>query len=309
MFEGNDFFHEVVENLFDGVYVVDLQRKIVFWNRGAWMITGFTSEEVVGARCADNILMHVTETGEGVCCGMCPLSATLRDGQPREVDLFLHHKQGHRLPVSIRISPLRDAEGTIIGAVEVFNVNAGKAAALEKIKELENLAFMDSLTRIANRRYLELSLQAHLNEAGRYRWPFGVLFLDIDHFKAVNDHYGHDIGDQVLRMVANTLAASTRSFDLIGRWGGEEFVAVISNADAAQVEAVAQRYRALVEQSFLMVGEAQMRVTVSIGGTLAYPGDDIDSLIKRADQLMYRSKELGRNCVSLDAGMMELLPA
>ena len=166
---------------------------------------------------------------------------------------------------------------------------------------LEKLSSLDPLTNLPNRRSMETSIAARMAETRRYDVTFGVLFVDIDRFKAVNDAHGHETGDQVLRLVAKTLARSLRPFDVCGRWGGEEFLAIILNVDTLQLEVVAERVRALIAQTRIPLGGDHMSVTASIGGTLAQAGDSLESLVDRADRAMYASKMAGRNRITLDA--------
>jgi len=285
--------------LYDGVYYVDRERRIRYWNPAAERITGFHADEVVGSRCSDNILMHVDENGENLCITNCPLAHTMEDGRLREVEVFLHHKEGHRVPVSVRASALRDDRDEIIGAVEVFTDVSNREASLLRVRELERLAMLDGLTQLANRRYVEEALTSRIEEAWRYDIPFGVLFMDIDHFKQVNDRYGHDAGDAVLRTVAATLQQNARSFDLVGRWGGEEFVVLLRNVDRAGLERIGERYRHLVAQTRSRAGDETIQATVSIGGTLLQRDETSEDVIQRADRLMYRSKSEGRNRLSV----------
>jgi PAS domain S-box-containing protein len=118
------FYATLLDNLYDGVYFVDRERRITFWNKAAERITGFTKAEVVGKRCADNLLRHVDNRGNSLCEGACPLSYTLNDSQPRSASVFLHHKDGHRLPVAIRVAPITDHQQKIVGAVEIFRDNS-----------------------------------------------------------------------------------------------------------------------------------------------------------------------------------------
>ena len=293
------FYRELLDNLYDGVYFVDRDRVITYWNKGAQRITGYRAEEVIGRRCADNVLTHIDENGSTLCLGCCPLAETIEDGKPRSSEVFLMHKDGHRIPISVRVSAIRDSRGTVIGGVEIFTDNSPKVAALERVKEVEKLAYLDPLTGLANRRYAEIALQARFEELRRYGWPFGVAFVDIDHFKNVNDRFGHGVGDEVIRMVALTLVNCVRSFDIVGRWGGEEFIIIIANVDAGELQTSAGRFRSLVEQSSLPA-EFPLRVTVSVGATSARPEDTAETLIERADALMYRSKQAGRNRVTVD---------
>jgi len=285
--------------LHDGVYYVDLDRRIGYWNPAAERITGFTREEVLGSRCSDNILMHVDEKGVNLCNTLCPLTHTMKDGKLREVDVYLHHKDGHRVPVYVRASALRSDRGDIVGAVEIFTDVSNREATLLRVRELEQLAMLDGLTQLANRRYAEGELGSRIEEAWRYDLPFGVLFMDIDHFKKINDQYGHEAGDAVLRTVAATLARNARSFDLVGRWGGEEFIVLLRNVDLAGLERIGERYRHLVAQTLTHTGGETIQATVSMGGTILRKEDTPDTVIRRADQLMYRSKSEGRNRLSM----------
>ncbi len=297
---GDGFFRNLLDDLLDGVYIVDCERRITYWNKGAEKISGFSAQDVLGLRCQDNLLRHVDGEGCALCTDHCPLAATIEDGKAREADLFLHHKAGHRVPIWVRVSPIRGDGGHIIGAVETFSENSAKTTALEQLVELQDLALLDPLAGVGNRRFAEVRLRASLDSLQRYGWRFGVLFLDVDHFKEINDTYGHDIGDKVLRMVARTLGGNLRSADSLGRWGGEEFLAVITNTTEESLRTTAERGRKLVAASSLESEPDSIQVTVSIGATMARPEDTVESLVKRADRLVYRAKARGRNRVEFD---------
>jgi diguanylate cyclase (GGDEF)-like protein/PAS domain S-box-containing protein len=293
-------FRTLIDNLYDGVYYVDRQRTIQYWNKAAEKITGYKSQQVVGKRCSDNILTHVDHEGNILCQGMCPLAETISDGSPREAEVYLHHKAGHRVPVSIRATPIRDDQGSIIGAVELFADISSKEATLLRMKELESRALLDHLTQLANRQFVEMELVNRLEEKKRYGWPFGILFLDIDDFKKINDTYGHDMGDAVLKSVSNTFTSNARPFDLFGRWGGEEFLGILKNVNGKILYDIGKRLRLLIKESYLMVDGKKIQVTVSMGGTLARRDDTKDTLVRRADRLMYKSKEGGKNRFTID---------
>ena len=299
MFENTATYQEVLNNLYEGVYFLDTDRAITFWNQGAERITGYVAPEVMGRSCADNVLCHVDNQGTDLCKCQCPAADTLQDGQSREASVFLLHKAGHRVPVRIRVAPILDVDGRIIGAVEVFSENSSRENLRQRIDLLEKLTGLDPLTQLSNRRRLEEEIQARLAESQRYGLTFGILFADIDRFKRVNDNYGHTTGDQVLKMVGHTMLNALRPFDIVGRWGGEEFLAVVVNVDLETLTTVAERMRALVTQSRLNHDSENITVSVSVGATLVLPGDDADSLVKRADEGMYRSKAGGRNQVTL----------
>ena len=290
---------DVLENLHDGLYCTDTHRVITFWNHAAERITGYPAAEVLGRSCAANILVHVDTDGRSLCRGLCPLAMTMADCVGREAEVFLRHRDGHRVPVLVRTGPLKDRAGPVVGGVELFTDLSNILANNSRVRELEQLALLDTLTQLANRAYLQREIEARFEEMRRYGIPFGLLFMDIDFFKRFNDTYGHDVGDAVLKLVANTFTANSRAFDVYGRWGGEEFVGVIRSIDAEDLVVLGNRMRVLVNQSFLMHDEARLGVSISLGATVAKPDDTAESLIKRADQLLYRSKKEGRNRLTL----------
>ncbi len=292
-----EFYKHILDNLGDGIYFTDRQRRITYWNLGAERITGYQAENVIGTCCSDNLLMHVDDAGTILCHDMCPLAHTMADGQPREAEVYLHHLDGHRVPVTVRATPIYE-NGVIVGAVETFRDHTTRIAALQKIEELQREVYLDRLTSVGNRRYSELILDQSQHELVSHRVPFGILYIDIDHFKNVNDTFGHRIGDQVLKMVAQTLASNVRPFDFVGRWGGEEFIVVAVNVDQTGLNAIAEKLRSLVERSRLDVGGAEIQVTISVGSVLANPTIPMDELVERADQLLYHSKNSGRNRIT-----------
>lgn len=290
----------VLENLSDGVYFVDRSRRILYWNKGAERITGFSAGEVVGHRCKDGILNHCDEAGTLLCGDGCPLLATIHDGQPREVRVFLHHKSGRLRPVCVRASALHDATGKVIGGVEVFHDDSALVDSRRRAEDLERASLLDPLTGAGNRRLGEATLAGWVDQYRRFERPFGLLFLDIDRFKAVNDRFGHDIGDQALQIVTGTIANVSCHGDEVIRWGGDEFVVLLGDADACSLRAVAERLRMAVKQSRLFAGQRRVPLSVSMGGTLVAPGDTIELMLARADGLMYGSKASGRDRVTLD---------
>ncbi len=288
-------YANILDNLHDGLYFVDCKRKITYWNKGAERITGFLATEVVGRSCADNILTHIDSEGIKLCRGLCPLAATISDGHAREAEVFLHHKDGHRVPVFVRISTLKNPEGEVVGGIELFTDISSILINNARVKELEQLALLDNLTQLANRHYLEREIHARFEELKREKIPFGILFIDIDYFKKVNDTHGHDVGDKVLKFVATTFISNSRPFDLYGRWGGEEFIGIIRNIDAEDLVLLGNRLRVLIEHSYIVHQGQKLSVNISLGATLAHDTDTNDTLIKRADDLLYTSKRDGRN--------------
>jgi diguanylate cyclase (GGDEF)-like protein/PAS domain S-box-containing protein len=291
---------DLLDNLHDGLYFVDINRAITFWNKAAEHITGFSASDVKGCRCADNILTHVDKEGNGLCHGPCPLAATIADGISREAAIFLHHKNGHRIPVSVRTIPLRDKNGTIIGGAEMFTDISDEAAIHQRLEELEKLSLVDDLTQLSNRNHTTSMLEATLQEKKRYDLPFGLLLIDIDNFKQINDTYGRATGDAVLKMVASTLRNSTRPFDHFGRWEDEQFIGIVRNVDTSALKTVGNKCRVLVEKSYLKFENRLLHVTISLGVTLARIDDTAEMLLKRVSTLLSDSKKAGKNRLSAD---------
>lgn len=294
-----DLYENILDNLFDGVYYLDRERKIIFWNQAAERITGFSKGEVVGSKCSANILNHIDEDGSELCENGCPVTATMADRKLHEAHVYLHHKNGHRVPVSVRVTPVTDDQNEVVGAVEIFSDNSQRIDTLTELELLRNEILIDGLTGVGNRSVAELILGAYLQQLRFNDTPFGVLFLDIDFFKLVNDTFGHDIGDQVLKMVSGTISSLMRPSDMVARWGGEEFLIIVPNIGKDILAKLGERVRAFIERSWIIIDGHKLGVTVSIGGTMAYAEDDIESIIKRADTQTYHSKEAGRNRISI----------
>lgn len=290
----------ILDNLYEGVYFINRKKRIIYWNKGAEQITGYNRTELIGQKCSENMIIHIDTNGNILCQDRCPLNKTLEKGSFYEGEAYLHHKNGYRIPVFVRINPIRNSEGEIIGGVEVFIDNNSNVAVQQKIYELQKLALLDPLTEIGNRRYGEIKLNEAFNAWERYKIPFGILYLDIDNFKTINDQNGHDIGDQILKMITRTLMKNLRPFDFLSRWGGEEFIAIIINIKEDELFNMANRLRMLVEKSNLFLKNKIVNATISIGVAIVNKKDTIESLIKRADSLLYVSKNSGRNKISAD---------
>jgi diguanylate cyclase (GGDEF)-like protein/PAS domain S-box-containing protein len=293
------FYRAIVDSLYDAAYFVDPDRRITYWNKSAERLTGFKSREVVDKLCHDDILSHVDERGTNLCKDDCPLAKTLRDGRRRETELYLRHKKGHRLPVLVRIAPVKNKEGAIVGAVEVFSDNSARLSRRARVEELERMALLDDLTGLPNRRCLERELTSRLSELERLGRLFGVILIDVDELAEVNRAYGRDVGDDVLRMVGQTLLYNSRPFDIVGRWERDRFMAIVVNVDRKELGRVAKRFQMLVDRSALPREDESVHVSVSIGATTAKWGDEAKQLLALAEGMLLQSKRTGRNRISV----------
>lgn len=162
---------------------------------------------------------------------------------------------------------------------------------------LEHAALTDSLTGMQNRRFFDEALREYLDAFGRIDRPVGLMIIDLDHFKAINDTHGHDIGDKVLKEVAACLRELTRYHDVVARLGGEEFAIVAANLDDAGLIAFAERVRKAVSALVVVNGNIRLKVTASLGLAVWNGKETAAELYRRADQRLYQAKGLGRNRV------------
>lgn len=290
-----EFYKQMLDHLTEGVYFVDNQRRILYWNLAAEMITGYRKEEVVGRCCSDNILDHVNGDQCSLCLGGCPLEKCLRVGLPIETRVFLSRKQGDRIPVNVKVVPIRGEAGVVIGAVEVFSDATGEVEVEQLNEDLQRLIRIDPLTQIPNRRAMMEALEREYQRFERYGTPFSVVFADIDHFKRINDTCGHLVGDRALQWFSRHLVRNLRRADLVGRYGGEEFVILLTATRAESANRIAEQLRStLAGLSFPETGNA---ITASFGVATIGPEETVESLLNRADGALYRAKKEGRNRV------------
>jgi len=296
----DETFLQVMNYISDGVYFVDLERKITYWNEAASKITGYSANEVMNRACFDDRLSHISDDGTHLCGESCPFQLSMQSGDIQNNQVYFLHKEGHRVPVWIKVVPLRDDSGKIVGAFQVFNRELEKQAVTTELIELRQKVQTDVLTGVRSRGYLESRLDTILVENRFLHNSFALLFVDIDHFKTINDQYGHVEGDRVLKMVAKTLMENTREADVVGRWGGDEFLVILKSPGSREmVQSIAEKLRILLENSVLTSKLNKLNISVSIGVAFPTVQDSVDAIIERADKLMYQSKHTGRNRITL----------
>ena len=295
-----EFSASLIENTFDGVCQVDEDGRVTAWNKGAFRITGFKAENIIGTNCGNNAVRYLWEDNQEIPQADTPLPATLKDGRRREAMIFFKHAEGYRVSTLARTFPILDEKGKTAGAIQIFSDNKSVIAAYHQNKHVEQTVLFDALTGIGNRSHIEGKIRFTLEQFRTNEISFGILFIDIDHFKEFNDTYGHLTGDKVLRVAANTLRQNLRFSDSCGRWGGEEFIVLVQDITKEGLEMVAEKLRTLVEHSGVEDDGKTLNITISIGATIAQPTDNIQSLLKRADELLYKSKQDGRNRVTID---------
>ncbi|HEX7806882.1 MAG TPA: diguanylate cyclase [Cellulomonas sp.] len=284
---------ELLDAMSDGMYVVEPSRRITYWNRAAEAISGFSADEMVGRWCGDGRLNHVNERGVELCGTSCPLVATMRDGRTRSVRVFLHHREGHVQPVHVTAVALRSEDGTISGAVETFRDDSDHRELEHDLREAEQLALIDPLTGVGNRRALDGCLSLRLSDWRRDGTRFAALVIDVDRFKQTNDTLGHDAGDAVLTVLARSLVHAVRGGDQVVRTGGDEFAVITGPITDDELRALTARLHVVAANS--RYGDlTPVRITVSIGAAMVGVDDDAAALMRRADRQLLRAKRTGR---------------
>jgi diguanylate cyclase (GGDEF)-like protein/PAS domain S-box-containing protein len=293
--ENETRLREITSTMSDGLMVVGRDGKIMFANPEAGLLLGYEANELLGADMHD--LLHVTAEGSPAARGECPVLGITRSGQTyRGVEESFRRKDGSVMPVSVSVSAVR--RDNDVGDIVVAFHDISERKLLER--ELEHRAHTDVLTGLSNRRHFYELAEQEVARAKRYGTPLAVLMLDIDHFKKINDTYGHPIGDAVLQKLSEVCRKTLRENDIIGRLGGEEFAILLPEADNQRALEVAERLRLAVANSRIpLPKEGHFRFFVSIGVTSFVETDEsIDSMLKRADAALYASKHGGRNRVS-----------
>ncbi|MCC4116590.1 diguanylate cyclase [Aromatoleum toluclasticum] len=271
------------------IMITNNRGRIEYVNAAFLKTSGYSRNEILGRSPA---MFGAGHTRSEV---YADLWQTILSGSVWRGEVCNRRKSGEEYWENMAISPLRDRFGRVSHFVAVREDITERKGREE---DLRQLAQVDVLTGIANRRYLIDRAEQERRRAERFGQPLALLMVDIDHFKAINDEHGHAVGDQVIRMVAQTCAGSVREIDIVGRYGGEEFVIVLPGTLPEGARELADRLR----QQIAAIGVAgadgaPVAVTVSIGFADFEPGDDLEQLLAAADAALYRAKSLGRNCV------------
>ena len=294
----------LVDQLEEGVYIVDRERRILFWNAAAERISGYMGHEVSGRLCHGHLLMHCDNEG-GILCGeRCPLLAVMHDGKPRECEIFLHHRQGHRVPVRVRSRPIYDPHGVAIGAVEIFQEVVPVARG--EMRSLQAFGCLDEITGAANRKYGETRVRQAMEVLDLHGIPFGWLRISLDRATELEQIHGKGALAAALKTVAATLDRNAGPFDVLTRWSESEFRIEVHNCAWPELEAMAKKLVALVGASSLVWCDNRLSISISIAGVMAERSDTLDSLETRAGEPSLNFQANGGNCSALAARTINL---
>ena len=286
-------FRSVVDAAYDAIITIDQEHNITLFNRAAENLFGYDSSEMVGQPIKqllpENLREHHSEYVHRFA------RSPVRSRQMNERNLIHgQHRDGTLIPVEIAISKIN-----VEGIIEFTAIVRDIEDRVRLMNLLQKEAETDQLTGLPNRRAFYDVVGAILKSTDK----LSLLMLDIDHFKIVNDTYGHDAGDEVLRVLAKVGTAACRKMDVFSRWGGEEFVVALPGAELEQARTIADKLRTKYETQDFQHSWHDGRAipfTVSIGVTVRAPGEhDLEAMLKRVDEALYKAKESGRNRIEV----------
>lgn len=306
MFGLIEFYHQLFDSVHEGVYFIDNQKNIMHWNKSAERITGYNEADIIGSRCSGGMLIHLDKDGNELCSTNCVFDKAICNCSENIGDLYIRHKDGHRVPVRIHITPVTDTQGNIVGAIEVFRENVFRSVDEELIEDLKKADLIDPFTGLANRKYVEMKLRSSLEHKQKHNIPFGIILISVDDLRDIDEIFTHEIEQQVFNMVARTLEGNVRAWDLVGRWGEEDFLAVISHVNQEQLVIIANKLRLIIENSFVDVREQLVvKVTLTMGATVSMVEDTVQTITGRALYILERGRVYGHNLVFTDEDFQE----
>ncbi len=287
------------QQLYDGYFILDAAECYSVWSDGMPGLTGLHMTSVLGRAWhpSDVQLSSVTlEQVDPEAKDETAVAQVLKNCRPQFSSRLCRSSEGRHFKVDVYTLPVQGPNGRPLGVVQLLRNKSGVRRQSREYVELKLAATRDPLTGVANRGQLETHLRHlledfHVNEATR---PLSIIFLDVDRFKKINDTYGHQSGDDVLVDLTRLLQHETYSGEIIGRYGGEEFVMLCPDADLEAAVRRAERLRVAVMKSSVG-GISTLNVTSSFGVSTARFGDSVQTLMERADNCLYRAKESGRN--------------
>lgn len=287
----------IADAVLDAVIMLDTAGLIQFWNQSAERILGYDADEAMERNFFELLLPEAEREelrqalGGFEATGQAPLV-----GHVTETEVL--RKNGEIFPAEFLAATFRYA-GSWHAALIIRDITERKAAE----QRLQELASTDELTGLFNRRAFMERARDEVLRAKRYGHELSLIMLDADHFKNINDSFGHDVGDEVLRQLAHTCRDSVRAMDMVGRLGGEEFGILLPETPLCKAVRVAERIRKGIEDAVLRCHGSSIHYTASLGvSALLYDSESVEFLLKSADKALYRAKNLGRNRVESYSG-------
>ncbi len=286
----------LLENMHDAVVFVDKALRIVQWNHGAERLTGIAASSILQRPWSPSLLNLQNEKGNWVTEEDCPVANVVHSGVQSLRRLTISGRGGRPVAVDSHAMPVVADDGTSLGVVLLLHDASSESSLEERCQNLHERATKDPLTEVANRAEFDRVHEMFVNTHREQRVPCALAICDLDHFKLVNDTYGHQAGDEVIKCLAALLRNSCRPGDLVARYGGEEFVLLCADCDNATAFRRADQIRKKLGETAQPHLEGR-KVTVSFGVTEIQPGDTPETMLRRADRALLTAKEKGRNRV------------
>lgn len=297
-FFSNMFIYlNLLETTYDAFYVFDANGTCRLWNMGASELFGVAASDVLNNQwSASRLRLCSAADNRIIDDDASPLMQVLRDGRPSIASLKLKRGKDHYAEIEVQTVPLRSFSGAVQGVLEIVRDDSRETKRGGEYRDLKLKVNKDPLTSLANRSLLESQLKEIHDASEQGASPYSVIFIDVDHFKSVNDEHGHAVGDKVLIDLANFLQHETYSGEIVARYGGEEFVLVCPETDISQAYTRAERLR----KSLAKTEIGGLTVTASFGAAQFNNGQSSDEVVQRADKALYKAKETGRNKTCCD---------
>ncbi len=293
----DDQFHRrLLQGMYDGVVFVDANGRIAFWNRGAERLTGIPAASVEQRQWNPELLQMADERGQPLAAQDCPLATAIRSGVQSLRRLSISGRSGRTVAVDAHTMPVIDGNGATLGAILLLHDASSEISLEQRCQSLYEKATKDPLTQVANRAELERVHEMFISAHQQQQAPCSLMLCDLDHFKQINDTFGHQAGDEVIKSLAALLKSACGPGDLVARYGGEEFVLLCADCDNATAARRAEQIRKSLAQIPQPALDGRC-VTVSIGVTEIQPGDTAETMLRRADRALLAAKAKGRNRV------------
>jgi PAS domain S-box-containing protein len=292
-------YQAILESLPNGIYVVDTGRRIVFWNGSAERITGYLRHEVIGRSCRDDLLMHCDQSFRVLCGDGCPLQGTMEDGGPREATLLLRHKDGRRLPVWVRALPLRDENGVIVGAVEVFDERPLLDETWSHPRGETAANSIDGITGMSSRQSLTHCLEVCLSDFAVDQVPFSVLAVAVNGLPELSRKHSPEAAQKMLHAVGATLVKNLRPDDVVGHWADDYFLAILRGCPESVLEHRAAMIEGIAANVAILWWGDRLSVTVTSGGAMVRDADTLDSLLARVEAALAAARSCEKRVVIL----------
>lgn len=284
-----DAFFQIIEDLDEAVYFLTPQRVITYWNRSAEMISGYQAQEVIGKSCKDNILVHVDANGTSLCKNRCPVMAAIESGSPQKNNVYLHHKDGHRVPIRVKVYPVRDERGVIVGAFELFADKSVMMVDRGRLQEYIRHSYIDEETDLYNRRYFAMKVPRLLAETRETSGQVAVIAAYVENFFSVGRELGRDIAGAVMKMTVKTInSALNADSAYLFSWGVNRIVVVIPKSNKTALLRYPGTLEMLLKQSFITVGKQKVSPKVHLEWFLVDSDASVDMIINRIDTIYFR---------------------